>query len=60
MAVDESKVETGHHVGWKVAVVTLRPNFTEAQYGAQSHPRTKHDVNTGAEIARDVGRGGRW
>ena len=60
MAVDESEVETGHHVGWKVTVVALPPNYAEAQYGAQSHPRTKHDVNAEAEIARDVGGGGRW
>ena len=58
MAVDESEVETGHHVGWKVTVVALPPNYAEAQYGAQSHPRTKHDVNAEAEIARGIDGGG--
>ena len=59
MAVDESEVETGHHVGGVVCLVATPLRLTEPQYGAQSHPRTKRDVNTGAEIARDVGRGGR-
>ena len=56
MAVDESEVETGHHVGGVVCLVATPLRLTEPQYGAQSHPRTKRDVNTGAEITRDVGR----
>ena len=66
VAVDESEVETVHHVERKDTVVALPPDFAKAQYGdslirGQSTSEDKARCERGGcEIARDVDGGGRW